>query len=159
MQGLGRFMPSRATGPAAAVGGPGPVGFAAVRGRNERDHRGETGRDLTALTDWWRLGFALRVALPDVAVTTAVDADGTSAWLTDGSSSWASLSARPAPDGGARVDEGGPRRLAAELEAAWARWERIGSPGVYDYGITVTGDEQCTWANDPATGPRWAASA
>lgn len=152
MQGLGQFMPTRSPGPAAGEG-PGPAGFAEVRGRTGPAHHGETGRDLTALTDWWQLAFAVRVALPDVRVTTAVDGDGTSAWLTDGRSSWASFSARPG--GGAWVHEGGPRRLATELETTWTQWERIGCPGVYDYGITVDQDGQYTWALDPGTGPRW----
>ncbi|WP_033825564.1 methyltransferase domain-containing protein [Kitasatospora sp. MBT63] len=152
IQGLGQFMATRTADPAAG-GSPGPAAFAAVRSHHEPEHHGETDRDPAALADWWRLGFAIRVALPDTAVTCATDADGTSAWLTDGRSSWATLSARP--DGGAWVLEGGPRRLATELEDAWTQWERIGSPGVYDYGITVTAASQYTWANDPHTGPRW----
>jgi protein-L-isoaspartate(D-aspartate) O-methyltransferase len=149
MQGLAAFMPTR-TGE-SCVGGR--AGFAQIRGDTEPDHRGETGRDLARLADPWTLGFALRVALPDLQVLTATDDDGTSAWLTDGHTSWASLSARPG--GGAWVYEGGPRRLAAELETAWTQWEATGQPGVYDYGITVTPSQQYTWANDPLAGPRW----
>jgi hypothetical protein len=92
--------------------------------------------------------MALRVALPDVRITTAAG----EAWAHDGVSSWAHLGIRA-------TEQGGPRSLADEIEAAWEQWGRIGAPDLYDYGMTVTADQQYLWANDPQTGPRWPAHA
>ncbi|MFF0295223.1 methyltransferase domain-containing protein [Kitasatospora sp. NPDC004614] len=149
MQGLARFMPTRTQHAHQQRT------FAEIRGTAEPDRRGATDRDPAQLADPWGLGFALRVALPDLTVRTGHDQDGTSAWITDGHSSWAVLSARPT--GGAWTTQGGPRRLADELETAWTGWETAGHPGVYDYGLTRTPTEQYAWANDPDTGPRWPA--
>ncbi|WP_344445381.1 methyltransferase domain-containing protein [Kitasatospora nipponensis] len=149
MQGLAQFMPARDRSR------PEPA-FAEVRGHGPADHRGAMERGLEPLRADWDLLFTLRVTLPAVRITTAVDQDGTSAWIHDGLASWAVLSARP---GGATVHGGGPRRLAAELEAAWRTWETHDRPGVYDYGMTVRPDRQYVWLNDPDTGPRWPTSA
>lgn len=132
MQGLAQFMPARGAGRArvsyqqvrAAAGGP--VG--AVR---------PVGRRLEPLRDDVHLRFALRVALPDVHITTAEDDDGLNAWLHDGSS-WAALSTV--------VHQGGPRRLADELDRAWDRWLGDGSPALYDYGMTVEPHRQYVWS-------------
>ncbi|MEV7356984.1 hypothetical protein [Kitasatospora sp. NPDC091276] len=37
---------------------------------------------------------------------------------------------------------------------AWSQWEALGSPDLYDYGITVTPEEQWAWQGGPG-GPRW----
>ncbi|WP_235437749.1 methyltransferase domain-containing protein [Kitasatospora griseola] len=150
MQGLARFMPTRTQHAHRRRT------FGEVRGSVETDRSGSTDRDPTQLADLWGLGFALRVALPDLSVHTGHDADGTSAWITDGHTSWAVLSARTA--GGAWTAEGGPRHLAEAVEAAWSQWEAAGCPGVHDYGLTRTPTEQFVWANDPRTGPRWPAA-
>jgi protein-L-isoaspartate O-methyltransferase len=107
-------------------------------------------RDLTPLRDDVHLLFALRVALPDLRITTGAEEDGVSAWIHDGHSSWAALNAV--------AHQGGPRRLADEVEAAWDQWLGLGSPELYDYGLTVTPEEQYAWAVDPQTGPRWPAA-
>nr|WP_232246306.1 methyltransferase domain-containing protein [Kitasatospora mediocidica] len=145
MQGLAQFMPARDNSRPEAA-------FRDVRGRGPAEHESTFERDLSPLRADWDLLFSLRVAVADLRITTAVDQDGTSAWLHDGNASWAALSA--SPTGGARVHGGGPRRLADELTAAWATWEDDGRPGVYDYGMTVTPDHQYVWLNDPVTGPR-----
>lgn len=144
-QGLAQFMPSRGAGTANR-------GYAQVRGSGAAENERPVDRDLAPLCDNAHLRFALRVALPDVHITTAVDDDGVSAWLHN-DTSWASLSAI----GGGRTTayQGGPRRLADELEDAWDAWASEGSPDLYDYGMTVTPAGQYVWANDPATGPRW----
>ncbi|MFB7665999.1 methyltransferase domain-containing protein [Kitasatospora sp. NPDC056138] len=149
MQGLAQFMPTR-TGAAPART------YRQIRGRSDPRHRRPVDRDLGPLRTDWDLRFALRVALPELDVTTAVDSDGTSAWLHDGRDSWAALSARTG--GGAVAHQGGPRRLADALEAAWRQWEDDGRPDVYEYGMTVTPGGQFVWCRDPETGPRWPAS-
>ncbi|MFD8479434.1 methyltransferase domain-containing protein [Kitasatospora sp. NPDC059673] len=157
MQGLARFMPTR-TQHALRQRTFADIRqgtFADIRRASEPGATGATHRDPARLADPWGLGFALRVALPELTVHTGHDQDGTSAWITDGHTSWAVLSARPT--GGAWTTQGGPRRLADELETAWTEWETAGRPGVYDYGLTRTPTEQYAWANDPHTGPRWPA--
>ncbi|MEV0537696.1 methyltransferase domain-containing protein [Kitasatospora sp. NPDC050463] len=149
VQGLAQFMPDR------SEPGAGPD-FAQVRGDAPADTARPLHRDLTALRADWNLRFAARVAAPDVRITTALDEDGTSAWLHDGAASWAVLSA--AAGGPGTVHQGGPRRLADELENAWQQWEQLGGPTPYDYGMTVRPDGQFVWLNDPDTGPRWPAA-
>ncbi|MEU6238409.1 hypothetical protein [Kitasatospora sp. NPDC047058] len=150
VQGLATFMADRTAGPVPAAGW---TGYAAVRGQDPAEAEGSVARDLAPLTTAWDLRFALRVALPEVRVVTGTDEDGVSAWLHDGARSWAALSAV----GGGRVEvfQGGPRRLADELLAAWAQWEHLGRPGPYDFGMTVRPDGQFVWLNDPVDGPRW----
>lgn len=110
-------------------------------------------RDLAPLRDNWHLIFALRVALPDVRITTAIDQDGVNAWLHDGTSSWTALTATS--DHGTIAHQGGPRRLADEVEQAWSAWLALGGPSLYDYGLTVEPERQYAWCGDAATGPRW----
>jgi protein-L-isoaspartate(D-aspartate) O-methyltransferase len=147
-QGLAQFMPARGTATAERT-------FAQVRGGEPARHERVVARDLAPLRDSRHLLFALRVALPDVRVTTRTDEDGVNAWLHDGSSSWAAVSA--ADTGRTVAYQGGPRRLADEVEDAWDAWAAAGSPAVYDFGMTVTAGGQFVWANDPVTGPRWPA--
>jgi protein-L-isoaspartate(D-aspartate) O-methyltransferase len=144
VQGLAQFMPARGGAP----------------GRQFRDLRTEVpvesermiGRDLGPLARDSHLLFALRVALPDVRITTAVDADGTSAWLHDGESSWAALSA--VGNGKVVAYQGGPRRLADDVEQAWDRWAGLGCPEIYDFGMTVLEDHQYVWCE----GAQWPAT-
>ncbi|OEJ29920.1 protein-L-isoaspartate O-methyltransferase [Streptomyces agglomeratus] len=139
MQGLAAFMPPRHL----LVG----RSFAQVRGDGPSQDEGPFEKDVCLLADNVHLRFALRVALPEVEITTAVDEDGMNAWLHDGVSSWATLSAL----GGGRTiaDQGGPRRLADELEHAWDRWLAEDRPDVYDFGMTVEPNRQYVWSRDP----------
>ncbi|MFC9222343.1 methyltransferase domain-containing protein [Streptomyces hygroscopicus] len=148
VQGLATFMPVRGTGRARD--------FAQVRGDGPAADERPVTRDLTPLQADWHLRFALRVALPEVQVTLAEDDDGLNAWLHDGASSWAVLSA--IGDGRTSAAQGGPRRLADELEAAWDEWLRLGEPELYDYGLTVEPDGQYAWCRDADTGRRWPVS-
>ncbi|MFD7501173.1 methyltransferase domain-containing protein [Streptomyces sp. NPDC059850] len=145
VQGLATFMPARGT----------DLGrdFQQVReAAPYADERPFT-RDLTPLRDDWHLRFALRVAVSDVQITTAEDEDGLNAWLHDGSTSWAMLAA--VGDGTTVAYQGGPRRLADEVERGWDGWLTEGRPELYDYGLTVTSDQQYAWCRDAETGPRW----
>ncbi|MGW4031213.1 methyltransferase domain-containing protein [Streptomyces sp. NPDC004838] len=159
VQGLAQFMPARRTDTEGATGSIADHDdFGRVRGVGPADDRRPWTRDLAPLRDDWHLRFGLRVALPDVRITVAADHDGLNAWLHDGASSWAALSARS--DGATTAHQGGPRRLAEELDRAWDEWLDAGKPDLYDYGLTVesTG-RQYAWAVDPESGPRWPVAA
>ncbi|MFD9099008.1 methyltransferase domain-containing protein [Streptomyces collinus] len=148
VQGLAQFMPDRR----ALSAEP---GFTQVRARSEPHGERPFLRDLAPLQDDVHLRFALRVAAPYLRMSLARDADGLNAWIHDTDRSWAVLSAI----GGGRTvaTQGGPRSLADELEAAWDTWLEVGSPSLYDFGMTVTdrGAAQYLWANDADSGPRW----
>ncbi|MGV9311261.1 hypothetical protein ACWDR0_03590 [Streptomyces sp. NPDC003691] len=104
--------------------------------------------------DWdlrFALRFALRVAEPGLRYTAAEDDDGRNAWLHDGEASWAVIAEQK--DGTTIASRGGPRRPADLLDRAWGEWTRMGSPGRYEYGLTVTPDQQYAWALEPGTGP------
>lgn len=145
MQGLAQFMPDR-----TRPGRPRRT-FADIHARTPLEAEGRSGLDPARLRDPDLL-FHLRVALPELDITTADDQDGTSAWLHDGISSWAVLSTFPT---GVYVHQGGPRRLADDLTAAWEQWTALGEPEVYDYGMTVTPTAQWVWHDNADTGPRW----
>ncbi|MFD9596782.1 protein-L-isoaspartate O-methyltransferase [Kitasatospora sp. NPDC059973] len=154
IQGLAQFMGDRTTDPAPTTG---PGAYAAVRGTGAPEAKHMIDRDLAPLREDWDLRFALRVAVPDVAVFTAADEDGVSAWAHDGDRSWAALSA--AGDDTVTVYQGGPRRVGDELLSAWDQWDGLGRPTPYDYGMTVLPDGQFLWLRDPGSGPRWPADA
>lgn len=147
VQGLATFMPAR--------GAPGERRFADVRGVTTAGEERGVVRDLAPLCDDAHLLFALRVALPEVRVRAARDADGVNAWIHDGDASWAVYSA--SADGTTTLYQGGSRRLGDELETAWDRWIAAGAPALFDHGMTVTPDTQFVWAYEPDTGPRWPA--
>ncbi|MEV4342326.1 methyltransferase domain-containing protein [Streptomyces sp. NPDC049590] len=148
VQGLAQFMPDRGALRRESD-------YTQVRARSEPEEERPFLRDLTPLHDNTHLRFALRVALPHLRTTLAYDADGLNAWIHDTEQSWATLSAI----GGRRTiaTQGGPRRLADELETAWDTWLSLGSPDLYDFGMTVTdnGATQYIWVNDPTAGPHW----
>ncbi|WP_309226640.1 methyltransferase domain-containing protein [Streptomyces lunaelactis] len=143
---LAQFMPTLGTD-------TGLDDYSQVRGHGPAADEHPWQRELAPLRDDWHLRFALRVALADVRITVAADEDGLNAWLHDGTASWAALSALP--DGKTLVHQGGPRRLADELEEAWDAWLEGGRPELYDYGLTIEPEHQYAWAHDAATGPRW----
>ncbi|MEU0936270.1 hypothetical protein [Embleya sp. NPDC005971] len=118
------------------------------------DHEHEITRDLAPLRTN-NLLWALRVTLPDVHYTlTPPGRVGTTVRVHDGAASWATLTTTSDDDHNL-VREGGPRRLADELLAAWDRWIDDGRIRLYDYGMTVTPTDQYVWAGDPDTGRRW----
>lgn len=148
MQGLATFMPARGTGQGLALH--------QVRGQAAPDVETPFPRDIRPLHEDGSLLFALRVAVPDIRISSEAN-DGVTIWLHDGRSSWATL---VAPEGKTAVAyQGGPRRLVDEVEEAWQAWSAHGAPSLYDYGMTVTPEKQYIFANDPDRGPRWPASA
>ncbi|MEV4224788.1 ATP-grasp peptide maturase system methyltransferase [Nonomuraea sp. NPDC049725] len=60
----------------------------------------------------------------------------------------------PADGGGWKVHQHGPRRLWDEVEKAIAVWQEAGQPHQSGFGLTVTGEEQWVWLDEPQ-GPRW----
>ncbi|AWN24832.1 protein-L-isoaspartate O-methyltransferase [Streptomyces sp. NEAU-S7GS2] len=145
VQGLATFMPARGTDQGLT--------WEQVRQAQLRPEEGPFARDLGVLHQDASVLFALRVIAPDIRIRTAA-ADGTvTVLLHDGRTSWAWVTSS---DGGSTVaQQGGPRRLAAELESAWSEWERADAPGLYDFGMTRTAHEQYIWAHNAETGPRW----
>ncbi|MGK3110624.1 hypothetical protein [Streptomyces sp. WAC05858] len=124
-----------------------------VRGTGPADDERPFAQDLHPLKDDAHLLFALRIHLPDVQISTGVDDDGVNVWLHDGVTSWATLTTLP--DGEAVAYQGGPRRLADELEPAWDWWLTEGQPTLYDFGMTVEPERQYVWCRDATTGPQW----
>ncbi|GAA3386432.1 hypothetical protein GCM10017750_69260 [Streptomyces racemochromogenes] len=51
------------------------------------------------------------------------------------------------------MHEGGSRPLFEEVEADWRHWEQRGVPGLFDFGMTVTPEEQTLWCSSPDGGP------
>lgn len=146
--GLAQFMPARDSEDQA-----GHVDYATIRGTGPAGTERPGTRDLAPLRDDSHLQFALRVALPDLHATTGTDEDGVNAWLHDGHASWAALIAET--DGSITIYQGGPRRLADELEHAWDQWRALGEPAPQDYGMTVRQGVQYVWCRDAVSGPRW----
>ncbi|MEU0939770.1 hypothetical protein [Embleya sp. NPDC005971] len=132
MHGLAQFMNARDTpAPAATV-----RSYTQVRaGRAPDDKRG-VDRDITPLHTDVNLLWALCMALLDIVYTTDTDQDGVNAWIHDGTSSWAV--ATTGPDGSARTEQGGPRRLFDAVETAWDAWTTHGQVNRRDHGITIT---------------------
>ncbi|MFE7528917.1 protein-L-isoaspartate O-methyltransferase [Kitasatospora sp. NPDC057542] len=149
VHGLAQFMGDR-QGPAQASSGP--AAHSVVRAGSEPDVRRVLDRDPAGLEDW-DLRFALRVAVPDAVLYADHRQDGLAVLIHDGDHSWAEV--RPDADGRPVLWQGGPRRIGDEVMIAWAQWERLGRPNLYDYGVTVTPDSQWAWQGNPDSGPRW----
>ncbi|MCZ1011879.1 methyltransferase domain-containing protein [Streptomyces lydicus] len=149
VQGLATFMPVRGTDQG--------LEWDQVRGSRPPAVEEPFTWELQKLHQDSSLLFALRVIAPDIRVRTRADEGTVTTWLHDGCTSWALIVS--GEDGGSAVArQGGPRRLAAELEAAWHGWTTVGTPSLYDFGMTRTRDEQYIWAFDPESGPRWSTS-
>ncbi|MEV6669546.1 methyltransferase domain-containing protein [Streptomyces sp. NPDC051162] len=143
VQGLAQFMPAR-----GSSGGP-RRHFSRVRAGREPEHEHQAHLELSPLHADWHLRFALRVLLPDVHITSTTDADGVNVWLNDSTSSWAAFYAQD--DGTVLVCQGGPRRLAGEVERAWKWWTAADEPGLYDWGMTATPERQWMWVREETT--------
>lgn len=69
--------------------------------------------------------------------------------MDPGSGSWASWRVTPESGGEYAVREHGPRRLFAELEAAYTWWVSAGRPEHRRFGLTVTAEGSRVWLDDP----------
>ncbi|KPC64266.1 protein-L-isoaspartate O-methyltransferase [Streptomyces chattanoogensis] len=146
VQGLATFMPARGTNQG--------LEWDQIRGSRPPAAEEPFARDVQQLHQNASLLFALRVIAPDIRVRTATDNSAVTIWLHDGHTSWATI-ASDMGEGTGVSRQGGPRRLAAELDAAWKQWVAAGAPSLYDFGMTRTWEGQYIWAHDPETGPRW----
>ncbi|MFE9801595.1 methyltransferase domain-containing protein [Streptomyces goshikiensis] len=142
VQGLGMFMPSRGTDQGRE--------YHAIRGDGPPDRTVRVERDLRPLADV-HLFFALRVSHPDIRITTEDRGEGVTVGLHDGVSSWAT--ATTDQTGTVAAYEGGPRHLLAEVDAGRRHWEERGSPGLWDFGMTVAPDGQHVWSGTADAGP------
>ncbi|WP_311546033.1 methyltransferase domain-containing protein [Streptomonospora wellingtoniae] len=99
----------------------------------------DAGPALALMVPGWRVG--MRHPAPGAEHYVWVSATG--------SASWARL------HGDGRVEQGGPRRLWAELVEARQWWVEHGCPGVTDFGVTVDVDgRHRVWLGGP-DGPSW----
>ncbi|WP_459250926.1 methyltransferase domain-containing protein [Streptomyces youssoufiensis] len=144
MQGLAMFMSTKSTCPGRSWD---QISTQPVQAERRLD------RDLAPLHTEGSLRFALRIAPPEVVLSTTAREGRITARAHDGLASWATLTQDPPQ--AAVLRQAGPRRLADELLAAWTWWEKQGAPHLYDFGMTVTATSQHVWCRDPAAGPYW----
>ncbi|MEU7042659.1 methyltransferase domain-containing protein [Streptomyces varsoviensis] len=164
------FMWMRAQAPARDVMATVRHSECAVAGRTRLDPRYPLG-DADA-------AFAVGLMMPGVRSSVGHGPDGEwTLWLADAATgSWASVDYVPETAGGAQpspqhapdaasasrlsphhapaepgfdVRQSGPRLLWDEVEAAYRRWERAGSPERTRYGLTVAAAGQRVWLDEP----------
>ena len=98
--------------------------------------------------------FTIGLRVPGMTSTLVYDQEDPTSqrytvYLMDpGSESWASWRVTPG-QGQYAVRQHGPRRLFAELEAAYRWWLGAGRPEHIRYGMTVTADGQRVWLDRP----------
>lgn len=98
--------------------------------------------------------FAIGLHMPTV-ISELVFAEGENdprfvVYLVDSESgSWASWHVHPS-ETSHEVRQHGPRDLFSEFEAAYRWWLDSGSPGVEQFGMTVSANHQIIWLNRPA---------
>ncbi|MDW6060008.1 hypothetical protein SAZ11_20850 [Streptomyces sp. FXJ1.4098] len=115
--------------------------YTAESWEESRDSR--TDLDLSFMDDNFHARFALGLRLPGVYA----DRDGDAWWFAT-ADSWAYVC-----DGSAQ--QWGPRDLFAEVEGAYRWWRAAGDPELYEFGLTVTADQQVAWHMDPDRGHQW----
>lgn len=94
----------------------------------------------------------LRLAIPGLTITGPAVEDGDDCvWLSTPDGSWAvGYVPQGTPWEGAVVEQHGPADVWSLAEAAWARWESAGQPGLDEYGLTVTArNEHRLWCKSP----------
>ena len=99
----------------------------------------------------WHVMFALGVRIPGAFPWAEEYDDGSyTLWLRDTAvTSWATVDHESGRDE-FEVVQSGPRKLWEEVEAAYRWWEAQGRPGFDRFGLTVTGDAETVWLDEPA---------
>jgi protein-L-isoaspartate O-methyltransferase len=98
----------------------------------------------------WPVMFALGVQIPE-AYPWAERYEGGSytLWLRDTAvSSWATADYEPGRTR-FKVYQSGPRKLWDEVVTAYRWWERQGRPGFERFGLTVDGERETVWLDQP----------
>ncbi|WP_027759714.1 ATP-grasp peptide maturase system methyltransferase [Streptomyces sp. AA1529] len=101
-----------------------------------------------ALTERWAARFVAQLAAPSAELLTTGNglvlrdvATGSQAWTEPSGSGWT-------------VHQHGPLSLWDQVEEALEVWNRHGSPGLVDFGMTATVEDQVVWLGTP-DGPSW----
>ncbi|MEU2433645.1 methyltransferase [Streptomyces sp. NPDC007861] len=115
----------------------------------------------TKLSPWAVTGedraakFAMGLLLRDVwwawHSNSTMDGVAFQLWIaTTDAASWAAIDVAERAADRFTVRQHGPRRLVNELEAAYAWWQGVGSPGPEQFGMTVTADgRHIPWLDSP----------
>ena len=98
------------------------------------------------------LRFLLTVALPDVS-TSQHGPELEDLTISDGAGSTARLDR--AENGAFLVTETGPRALWNEVEHLHQQWQAWGRPHRERYGLTINGESQTIWLDEPRDAPTW----
>lgn len=77
------------------------------------------------------------------------------AFLAADDGSWCEVGRHSGPGAIREVREGGPRRLWMAVEDAHAQWTALGEPAWERFGVTVSGEQQVVWLDDPDGPNRW----
>ncbi|MGH3908061.1 MAG: methyltransferase domain-containing protein [Pseudonocardiaceae bacterium] len=98
------------------------------------------------------LRFLLTVALPDVCT-----AQHGPTWedLTISDSAGSTARLDRAENGAFLVTETGPRTLWNEVEHLHQQWQTWGRPHRESYGLTIDGESQTIWLDEPRDAPTW----
>lgn len=106
------------------------------------------GSDITAAVIHGAFGMFADLCVPAQRVGLIPDDEPELTFLVHDDGSWACQ--WTSADGRSLVQENGPRRLWAELETAYSRWDVAGQPQREQIGLTITPDGQQVWLGDPA---------
>ncbi|EMF00558.1 methyltransferase domain-containing protein [Streptomyces mobaraensis NBRC 13819 = DSM 40847] len=98
----------------------------------------------------WHVMFAIGVQVPGAFPWAEVYGDGSyTLWLRDTAvTSWATVDYEPGRDE-YEVWQSGPRKLWAEVRAAYHWWDAQGRPGFDRFGLTVDADGERVWLDEP----------
>ncbi|MBC2879622.1 MULTISPECIES: methyltransferase domain-containing protein [Streptomyces] len=98
----------------------------------------------------WHVMFAIGVQVPGAFPWAEMYGDGSyTLWLRDTAvTSWATVDYEPGK-GEFEVYQSGPRKLWAEVSAAYHWWDARGRPGFERFGLTVGAGVEQVWLDEP----------
>lgn len=118
--------------------------------------RGTTSLDPTLVAENTSLRFMTQLHLTGRRLRGFVpDGGEISGHGTDGS--WFTAGLHPGHDGLYPLAQGGPQRLWDTVESSYLTWQRLGQPGVEQFGVTALDDTalQYVWLGHPDSQYRW----